>query len=116
MRYDPAMTDRVLAKRSVAVLLSVLAVLIWSTRGRSQGISIGANWPITVTALASPAAADSGQPQLSALGNRVVLSWVERSGDRATLRFSERTDSGWTAARTVASGADWFVNWADDLR
>ena len=107
------MTGRVFAKQSVAVLLSVLAVLIWSTRGQSQVMSISTNWPLTVTALASPAAVDSGQPQLSALGNRVVLSWVERSGDRATLRFSERTDSGWTEARTVASGADWFVNWAD---
>lgn len=107
------MTGRVFAKQSVAVLLGVLAVLIWSTRGQSQVMSISANWPITVTALASPAAIDSGQPQLSALGNRVVLSWVERSGERATLRFSERTDSGWTEARTVASGADWFVNWAD---
>ncbi len=113
MRYDPTMTGRVFAKQSVAVLLSVLAVLIWSTRGQSQVMSISTNWPLTVTALASPAAVDSGQPQLSALGNRVVLSWVERSGDRATLRFSERTDSGWTEARTVASGADWFVNWAD---
>ena len=107
------MTGRVFAKQSVAVLLGVLAVLIWSTRGQSQVMSISANWPITVTALASPAAIDSGQPQLSALGNRVVLSWIERSGERATLRFSERTDSGWTEARTVASGADWFVNWAD---
>ena len=107
------MTGRVFAKQSVAVLLGVLAVLVWSTRGQSQVMSISANWPITVTALASPAAIDSGQPQLSALGNRVVLSWVERSGERATLRFSERTDSGWTEARTVASGADWFVNWAD---
>jgi hypothetical protein len=61
----------------------------------------------------SPAAPNSAQPQLSALGDRVVLSWVERSGERATLRFSERTDGGWTDAATVASGVNWFVNWAD---
>jgi len=42
-----------------------------------------------------------------------VLSWIERSGDSASLRFSERTDGGWTSAQTVASGTDWFVNWAD---
>ena len=42
-----------------------------------------------------------------------MLSWIERAGDRATLRFAERTNEGWTAARTVASGTDWFVNWAD---
>jgi len=43
----------------------------------------------------------------------VLLSWIERSGSTATLKFAERTASGWTAARVVASGSDWFVNWAD---
>ena len=43
----------------------------------------------------------------------MLLSWVERSGPQATLKFSERTLTGWTAAKAVASGKDWFVNWAD---
>jgi len=43
----------------------------------------------------------------------VILSWIERSGDTAALRFAERTDTGWTDARTAASGSNWFVNWAD---
>ena len=111
--YDPAMTDRGFVKRSAVVLLSALAVLVWSTRGQSQVSSIGAKWSLDVTPLTSPAAPNSGQPQLSVQGNRVVLSWVERSGDTATLRFSDRTDTGWTEAATVASGANWFVNWAD---
>ena len=88
-------------------------VLVASTHIQSQGSSTGANWTLDVTPLPSPAAANSAQPQLSAQGNRVVLSWVERSGDHATLRFSERTDTGWTDPRTAASGANWFVNWAD---
>ena len=43
----------------------------------------------------------------------MLVSWIERSGDVATLKFAERTATGWTAARSVASGKDWFVNWAD---
>ena len=43
----------------------------------------------------------------------VLLSWIEQAGATATLRFAERTALGWTAPRTVASGDDWFVNWAD---
>jgi hypothetical protein len=43
----------------------------------------------------------------------VLLSWIERSGDVATLKFAERTASGWTPPRPIASGRDWFVNWAD---
>ncbi len=64
-------------------------------------------------ALASPAAANSAQPQLTVSRRGVLVSWIERTGDLATLKFSERTTSGWTAARTVAAGRDWFVNWAD---
>jgi hypothetical protein len=100
-------------KHAAAVLLGVLTWVIASVVGQSQAVSTGANWSLNVTALTSPAAPNSAQPQLSSLGDRVVLSWVERSGETATLRFSERTKSGWTEARTVASGANWFVNWAD---
>ncbi len=100
-------------RRAIVVLLSVLALFIASTQGNSQVSSIGTNWSLGVRPLTSPASPDSAQPQLSAQGNRVVLSWIERSGDTASLRFSERTDAGWTEARTVASGTDWFLNWAD---
>jgi len=56
---------------------------------------------------------NSAQPHLSTQGHRVTLSWIERSGETAALRFAERTDKGWTDARTAASGSNWFVNWAD---
>ena len=32
---------------------------------------------------------------------------------RATLKFAERTPSGWSPATAAAAGDDWFVNWAD---
>jgi hypothetical protein len=38
---------------------------------------------------------------------------MEHTGDLATLKFAERTASGWTTPRTIASGRNWFVNWAD---
>ncbi len=68
---------------------------------------------IAPQAIPSPATGSSAQPQLSVSSRGVLLSWIERTGDLATLKFSERTASGWTDARTVASGRDWFVNWAD---
>ena len=63
--------------------------------------------------LNSPAGPNSGQPQLTASSRGVILSWIERDGANATLRFAERRASGWSLPRTVASGSDWFVNWAD---
>jgi hypothetical protein len=66
-----------------------------------------------VVALPSPAGPNSAQPQLTVSSRGVLLSWIERDGEKSALRFAERTTTGWTAARTVASGSDWFVNWAD---
>jgi hypothetical protein len=69
--------------------------------------------PFSPQPLATPAGVHSAQPQLSVSSRGVLLSWIERNGDVATLKFAERTSSGWTAAQTIASGRDWFVNWAD---
>jgi hypothetical protein len=71
-----------------------------------------ADW-ISIRELASPALAESSQPQLSAANGAAILSWIERQGQTATLKFAERTAAGWSEARAVASGSDWFVNWAD---
>lgn len=68
---------------------------------------------LQVRPLAGPAASPSGEPQLSESARGVLLSWIERTGPRATLKFAERTATGWSAPRVVASGDDWFVNWAD---
>lgn len=70
-------------------------------------------WPLAAEPLTSPAGADSSAPQLTAEGNRAILSWMEREGPRATLKFAERTASGWSAARTVVAGNDLVVNAAD---
>jgi hypothetical protein len=72
-----------------------------------------AAWPLTLTTLASPAAAGASAPQLTVSSKGALLSWVEQANGRATLKFSERTPAGWTPAKDVASGSDWFVNWAD---
>jgi len=66
-----------------------------------------------IVAIASPAGPGSAQPQLTVSSRGILLSWVERTADAAGLKFAERTSDGWSAVRTVSSGRDWFVNWAD---
>jgi hypothetical protein len=70
-------------------------------------------WPLTIERIAPPTTLESGQPQLTVSARGVLLSWIERNGETATLKFAERTATGWTEPRIVASGRDWFVNWAD---
>ena len=43
----------------------------------------------------------------------VVLSWIEAEGDGDALRFAVFEDEEWRNTRTVVSGDNWFVNWAD---
>jgi hypothetical protein len=43
----------------------------------------------------------------------VLLSWIERVGTTTSLKFAERTASGWTQPITAASGAEWFLSYAD---
>ena len=76
-------------------------------------LALQTTFTLALQPVATPAAANSAQPQLSVSKRGVLLSWIERAGDLATLKFSERTATGWTTAQTIASGRDWFVNWAD---
>ena len=70
---------------------------------------------ITVTELSLDAAPGSGEPNLTVgPDGRAYLSWIEPAADSAhALRFAVLQGGRWSAPRTVASGRDWFVNWAD---
>jgi hypothetical protein len=71
-------------------------------------------WPISPTSVAAPAGTNSSEPQLTVSDSGVILSWIEQSGrSTSTLKFAERTSSGWTAPKTVASGDQWFLSYAD---
>jgi hypothetical protein len=94
----------------VAIGLAIIGMLI----GVGQlALRAAQDVALAVRPVESPAAVGSAQPQLTVSARGVLLSWIERSGEAATLKFSERTVTGWTEPRVVASGSDWFVNWAD---
>lgn len=96
------------------LLITFVGLIAWAGIARPSAVrSEQAAWQITPATLATPAPPNSAQPQLSVSSRGVLLSWIDRAGDLATLRFAERTASGWTEPRSVASGRDWFVNWAD---
>jgi hypothetical protein len=63
-------------------------------------------------AVESPASGNSTSPQITTSSRGLLLSWLERSGSTSTLKFSERSASGWSAPVTVASGA-LVANYAD---
>ena len=73
----------------------------------------GSDWNLELKSIPSPAVGESSVPQFTTSTRGVLLSWVERKGAHASLKFAERTAAGWSEARTAASGDNWFVNWAD---
>lgn len=65
----------------------------------------------------SPAAPGSTTPNLAVTpdGRRIYMSWLEpaeSSGGHA-LRFAVLDGARWSTPRTIRSGSDFFVNWAD---
>ena len=89
--------------------IALLIVLLVAGCGRQS--SLGTQ-PIV---LPSPAGPGSSLPHLaSSPAGTLVLSWVEPAGaGESALKFSKFDGERWGAARTIAQGADWFLNWAD---
>jgi hypothetical protein len=71
------------------------------------------SWSVNVEPVDVPVAARSNEPQLSISSRGVLLSWVEATDKTAALKFIERTANGWSEARQVASGSNWFLSYAD---
>jgi hypothetical protein len=106
------MTRRILMhahSRSLTVSLVLCIAALLLAIGYAQSTP-QTSPPMRIETLHSPAGANSSEPQITAQGDRVILSWLEVSGERATLKFAERTASGWSNAQTVASGTHFFVN------
>lgn len=84
------------------------ALAIWWAVGHAQALAA-----LVVESLASPAGAASSVPQMTVDGDRAVLSWVERTGTSSTLKFAQRTVSGWSAPMVVVASDHLMVNSAD---
>jgi hypothetical protein len=75
--------------------------------------STGAAGPgptLTIEPLPSPARPGGSEPQMTVQGDRLILSWLEVTGERATLKFAERTTTGWSDPKVVYASEDFFVN------
>jgi len=72
------------------------------------------NQNLALIFMESPAAAGSAEPHLQAgEDGTVVLSWLEPAKEKTFLRYASFGSGAWSKPQTVASGANWFVNWAD---
>ncbi|MBI2829259.1 MAG: exo-alpha-sialidase [Acidobacteria bacterium] len=94
-------------------LLLTLLTAALAVTSLSCGRREPAEWTVTVQRVASPAGANTSEPQMSVSERGILLSWIERLATTTSLKFTERTASGWTAPITAVSGVDWFLSYAD---
>ena len=78
--------------RLTAAVVSCFALLALATRHAHSAADSSA--PLKIEPFSSPAGKNSSEPQFGVQGDRVILSWVEVNGERATLKFAERTAVG----------------------
>lgn len=104
VRYHPRM-------RVMFPFVLVIAAVLGAVLRGAQAVP--PTWPVRIATIDSPAVVASAQPQLSVSTRGVILSWIESGSGKATLKFVSRTRDGWSTPRRVASGDNWFVNWAD---
>ena len=69
---------------------------------------------VEVKQITSPASDSCAEPYLFTDKNGTVyLSWIEKRGKESSLRFSVLANEQWSEPVIIASGKNWFVNWAD---
>ncbi|MGI9543481.1 MAG: sialidase family protein [Cyclobacteriaceae bacterium] len=95
------------------ILLLVTALMYWGCQPKSE-ISTIVNIP-EIKSIPTPAKTGSGEPNLfTGHDGKVYLSWIEPIDSiQVALKFSTLENDDWAASKTIASGSDWFVNWAD---
>ena len=105
--------SRILAFICLTLVALAAATLL---RGENRAAEASA---VTVAALAidsiaSPAGPGSAEPNLTVAGDgRVYMTWLEPADSGFALRFAALNGRQWSAPRTIRSGRDFFVNWAD---
>jgi hypothetical protein len=81
------------------------------------GVAVAAQapqpWTLRIQPLELASQRGSSGVQLSVSARGVLASWLDSDNDEPTLKFAERTATGWTQPVKVASGEDWFITEAD---
>ncbi|MGQ0813060.1 MAG: hypothetical protein ACT4O1_01160 [Gemmatimonadota bacterium] len=97
-------------------LAVVLALGLAAETAAREGATTGepSATMVALDSIASPAKPGSGEPDLAIGSNgRVYMSWLEPQDSGHALRFAVLQNNRWSAPRTIRSGRDFFVNWAD---
>ncbi len=95
-------------------LITAFVLIVTLVSCKNNNNEKNTNKDLSVTMLSSPAGDSCAEPYLFTDKNGLVyLSWIEKNNKESTLKFSSLSNDQWSAPVTIASGNNWFVNWAD---
>jgi hypothetical protein len=107
----------------IPTLLAIGAVLVACGGGSEQAATQATlpaaqseTWLGPITAVETPAAAGARFPHLAGgvQGTPTLMSWLEPAAEgEFHLRHARWSNGAWTEPATIATGRDWFINWAD---
>ena len=100
---------------ALSILMPVGAVVALVAIGLDTTASTAATAPsFTTDSIASPSGPGATTPNLTvAADGKVYMSWLEPADSGHALRLSVLDGRSWSAPRTIRTGRDFFVNWAD---
>jgi len=101
-------------------MLLIPLVLVACDRGQQTASSNAeaaqpADAPLRISAMTLPAKVPAAQSDLIVdRDGRLLLSWIEPQAQGHALKLATADAAGtWQPPQTVATGTNWFVNWAD---
>jgi len=94
------------------LIVLIISGTVCSCTGKAKDKKLSS--PLIIDELASPATDSCAEPYLFTDKNGTIfLSWIEKRSSEASLKFSSFSDGKWSEPVVIASGKNWFVNWAD---
>lgn len=89
----------------------IVSILVISCQEPKEKV----NRPLTMKSIESPSGSNASLPYLIKGGdNLLYMSWIEkRDSSWIDLKYSVLIENIWQEPEVMASGKDWFVNWAD---
>ncbi len=97
------------------ILLCILILTVLSCKNKTEGLSsqeVTAGLELVKT-IKNPSEQNSQTPNLFSNKNGLWMSWLSTKDSTDFLKFAHFRNEKWNTTTTVASGNDWFVNWAD---
>ncbi len=97
------------------ILFFLVSIALFSCKEqvKKQNQEVATSKNEKVKTIENPANPDSQTPNLFSNDNGLWMSWISTKDDIDYLKFSKFDKNTWQETKTVTSGTDWFVNWAD---